>query len=464
MRLLTAAVLGLGLGFAPPALAQSIQYGPFTPYGESLYTEGPGIKLGSSGLVFHPGVAAELGYDSNVLLSNTPISAGLFRGRLHLDLATLPLQRLDAASAPKLEFRFSGLVEYRQYFAGSIDGSARQINGQIDTALAIKPRDPLSLRLYSTLISTNDARDVQSGQVAAGANQTFDGNSVQNAFIPRIYFRFGLLGQFRPGNGPLELGLGTVFHLDYYLANSDSVMRNNQLALNRSLGNDANIYAQLRVLPQTTVKLEVRSTFVDYYTTGAPLPQMAPLRITLGVNSLLLPAVGVSAYAGYANSFAYGTAFLASAGRESYNSFIAGAEVRLRLAAKMRLNLGWARDIADTIFATYLADDRVYLHYDHFIWRGLAAHLRLDNYFRNYGGLADPTQLGYTGYSSDVRNDIVLNYSGELSYRALSWLEVGVNYNLIYDKTDFAFRCGAGCTQSASFLKHAVMARLDFAY
>ena len=88
MRALSTGLFGLCLlaAGAGTAAAQSNQNGPFDPYSWNVYNEGPGIKLGD-GLVFHPGLATELGYDSNVLLNNTPAGAGMLRLRAR-DLGT----------------------------------------------------------------------------------------------------------------------------------------------------------------------------------------------------------------------------------------------------------------------------------------------------------------------------------------------------------------------------------------
>ncbi|MCS6912403.1 MAG: hypothetical protein RMK29_07770 [Myxococcales bacterium] len=458
---LSPVLIALLLGLANPAHAQGNQYGPYDPYVWSVYNEGPGIKFFHDGLVFHPGLSTELGYDSNVLLATPAADAGMLRLRLHLDLATLPPQRSDGNYKPKLVFRAGGMFEYRQYFSRDERvGTVQQLNGLSNIDLAIRPHDPLSLYLYNNLIVTNDTRNLEV--------------ATRETFAPRLFWRFGLLGVFRPGNGPLELGLGDAVRLDYYI--SDDLSRN------RSFGNEATLYAQLRVLPQTTVKLEVRSSYITYYESSDFLPNAVPLRIIAAANSLLLPALGVSAFAGYGNSLQLGAEQIAGLTRgtaPNYNNFVGGAELRLRLLAQMRLALGWARDFYDSIFATYLADDRLYLNYEHYIWRGLAAQLRFETYFRQYGALAPWRSLGFQGYRvgnvecNDLmpgpctlsRSDIILNLAAELKYRVRSWMELGVSYSLLNDITDFRFVVVPGSQyEDAAFIKHMVLGKVDIAY
>ena len=81
---------------------------------------------------------------------------------------------------------------------------------------------------------TNDARNLE-----IASNQTF---------APRIFDRLGLLGTYRPGLGPLELASPDV---DHYVQS--------ELERSRALSNDIQLYGQLRVLPETLVRLEVCS-------------------------------------------------------------------------------------------------------------------------------------------------------------------------------------------------------------
>src|SRR5581483_5658183 len=108
-----------------PAVAWA-QAETWSAYPSSVYREGPGLRIGQAPIVFHPGIILEGGYDSNVFYSpaGQETGAGVLRIRAHLDIATLPPQRMEGDSGtadPKVDFRFSGQVEYRQYLSGSSD-------------------------------------------------------------------------------------------------------------------------------------------------------------------------------------------------------------------------------------------------------------------------------------------------------------------------------------------------------
>ncbi len=442
------------LGAPDAARAQYVAYGPFEVYTPTVFREGPGFKIGD-GLVLHPGLSTELGYDSNALWAGAAGGAGVLRLRPHLDIATLSPQRLGEGEGegarPRLIFRFGAAVEYRQYLSTDFRiGTTQQFNASSDADLKIKPYDPLSFRLYNHFLVTNDARNLE----------------VTPPFAPRIYDRIGALVTFRPRNGPLELGLGESFRIDSYLQS--------ELAANRALSNDIDLYASLRVLPETTVKLAVRSSYVSFYDAAAVIPNSAPLRITAGAQSLILPWLGASLYVGYGNSLHFNVPAMSAVAptlvgdlsRVSYNNFVGGAEARLLLIQRMRLLVGWSRDFFDSLFATYFVDDHLYVHYEHNLWRSLVARVNFDTYFRDYGALVSPSTLSYRAYRNGQtqRKDTLVGLSVEATYRPLAWLEAGVSYSLLDDLTDFGFVDGAGTRTDAAFVKHVVLFKVDLAY
>jgi len=77
-----AGLFALLLGAASsPARAQYVPYGPFEVYPSMQLREGPGFKVLGDGLVIHPGIATELGYDSNMLMASQAGGAGVLRLR-----------------------------------------------------------------------------------------------------------------------------------------------------------------------------------------------------------------------------------------------------------------------------------------------------------------------------------------------------------------------------------------------
>ncbi|MFO0574012.1 MAG: hypothetical protein U1A78_08445 [Polyangia bacterium] len=460
--LLGAGLLGAVLQSTPAAAqavpySPTVAYGPFEIYPSTLWREGPGFKVLRDGLVLHPGIAADLGYDSNVLMQAQSVAAGVFRLRAHLDLATLPPQRLDEDSRPFLKFRLGAALEYRQYFSSDPRiGAAQQLNAESSADLRIKEGDPLSLQIYNQFLVTSDARNLEIANY--------------NSFAPRVYDRIGLVGSFRPGLGPLEIGLAESLHFDYFVPEAT--------AYGRSLGNDLSLFGALRVLPQTVVRLELRSSYVQYLSDLSAVPRSAPLRILGGVQTLLLPWLGASVYLGYGNSLHHGysadTVKLLTKNNISASEFVGGIEARLLLVRQMQLRAGWARDFFDSIYASFFRDDHLYVHYQHTPWRTLTLGAQLDVYLRDYGALSPATTLGYSRYARNAtaRSDTLIGFGAEATYRPLAWLMAGVSYNVLDDRTalgaELDYRDDAGRmftkTDNLAFVRHVLLFKADVAY
>lgn len=451
VRLCQALALVLAVaGAQGRAEAQYVPYGPFEVYPGQVFREGPGFRVLRDGLVLHPGVSAELGYDSNPLLASKSSHSGVLRLRAHVDLATLPPQRLDN-TLPTLEFRVGAAVEYRQYFSADYRvANMAQLNAQSDAELTLFRGRPLSLRAFNQFLVTNDARNLE-----IASNQTF---------APRIFNRLGLLATYRPGLGPLEIGLGDSFRVDHYVQG--------ELERSRALSNDIQLYGQLRVLPETLVRLEVRSSYVSFYGAGSPLPPSAPLRVIAGAQSMLRRWIGASLYLGYGNSLHHNLPLpttmqlVGNLGGVSYSGFVGGLEARLHLLPRMRLSAGYARDFFDSIYASYFVDDRLYIHYEHGLWRSLQVRAQFDTYFRQYGTLVAPPTFGYRAYRNGVttRGDVLVALTAEATYRPLSFLEVGASYSVLDNETDFGFVDGTGIRNDAAFAKHVLLFKADLAY
>jgi hypothetical protein len=97
----------------------------------------------------------------------------------------------------------------------------------------------------------------------------------------------------------------------------------------------------------------------------------------------------------------------------------------------------------------------------------LSAHLSGGVRFRHYEGLLAPMEVGYSDYVPSMtrtRDDMVYEARAELNVLATSWLSFGASYNLLGNRTDFAFVDGAGAPTPVRFIKHAAFGRVNFAY
>jgi hypothetical protein len=403
-----------------------------TTYGESVYKEGPGIRLGGTPLTLHPGIAVEGGYDSNVFyLPSNEVGSGLLRIRGHIDLATLPPQAFegDASSVdPKIDFRFSSVLEYREYLTSDpVVQQQRSLNLMAAGDFVILPRGPFTLHISDLFVRTVDPR-----------NEESTGN------FTRDYNRAGLLGEYRLGS--LTVGLGDTFSVNFW--ETDAIKYGD------SYNDEGQAYARLRILSQTVLSLVVRAGWVHYYNNNAV--DSRPFRALLGATTLFTSWFGASAAIGYGNSF--------STGGPSANGVLAQLEARFILPHRARISLAYDRDFADSIFADYYFDDHVGVVYVQPLVRRLSANLAAGIRFRHYDGLIDPKLVGGVSYNSTTRDDILYDVRAELSVQAQSWLAIAASYNLLDDSTPFAIVQMNGNQTPVHYLKQSAFLRVDIAY
>jgi hypothetical protein len=409
-----------------------------------VYNEGPGFRLGSAPLVIHPGLSVELGYDSNVFYKpSNEVGSAMLRLRAHVDLATLPPQILEGdgrTADPKVEFRFSTIVDYREFLSSNANLQAqRSLNLTLGTQLVILPKGLFSLTIAEAFVRTVDPRNEE------GPGQ-----------FTRDHNRVGLMGTFHRGG--MEVGIGDYFDFDFW--------ENQQLPWGNSYYNDAQAFAKLHILPQTTAELVVRAGYVYYpQRVGNFSNTMIPVRVLVGANSLFASWFGASARIGYGAS-------LNNIG-PSYNSAIANLEVRFLLPKQMGLSLMYDRDFQPSLFGNFYADDKVSLAYEMPFVNRVTIHLAGGIIFRHYNGLPPPSLVNAIAYTSNERDDVLYDAHAELRYRATSWLQVGAVYNLIVDSTKFGFISTAPGGNPPRILpyeipvgytKHTVLAQADFAY
>jgi hypothetical protein len=433
------------LAVVPPASAQSGGHQNWNPYSVSVYNEGPGFRLGHAPLVLHPGIAIDAGYDSNVFYS--PVNAagsGLLRMRAHFDLATLPpLRRVgDTGTAhEKIDFRLSTQLEYREYLTPDpAVQQLRSLNVFGDLNLIILPRGPFSLRIWDTYVRAVDARTQDGTGVP-----TVDGGQ----FFAQNYNRVGLGATIRPGARRIEIGLTDSFAF--------TIWETPNFNIGNSIRNEAEAYLHIRFLPETIGTVSARVGYIRYL--DQPELEQVPVRAIAGVSSTILRWLSVSGHIGYGNSV--------NLVGGSFNSVLARAEVRFTLPIMTRISVGYDRDFGDTLIANYYIDDRLFLTLDQPLIRRLVARLGGGVRFRRYESLRPPAVLGFDRYSTTdlTRDDILYEVRAELNVLVTNWLQLGASYTLLGDATEFQFfPAGGGMPFQASYIKHAVFARANFAY
>ena len=433
-------LLGRSIAFAllaivcatTPAAAQ--QDRPWNPYGTEVYREGPGVRLGNAALIFHPGAVIEAGYDSNVFyLPDHEVGSALLRVRLHFDLQSAPAVEVNGVTPSanqQIDFKLSTQIEYREYLSRNEALTAqRSINAFVAGHLTIFPKGRVTLRIDEEFIRSVDPRNGE-GPVTFG----------------RIYNRAGVELMGRPGSGRLELGVADHVIVQRY--------EDSDLQFGNSLQNEAQLFARFKLFSRTVLGLTVGVGYIRY--DNSPSLEAVPLRVLAEASSPLTSWLEATLALGYGNSLSLRSA--------RFSSAISHEELRFLLPLGIHISVGHRRDFFDSLFASYFVDDSIYVGYQQPFLHLLRFYAEGAVRFRRYEGLVDPMLLGYIGYSSTHRSDLLFDAHAGLSVQARRWLAVGASYNLLGDRTDFGFMRKDGSTLGVRYIKHSVLAQLDFAY
>ena len=313
------------------------------------FSEGPGYKTGDFEL--HPGIGAEIGYDSNWF--NRSSKAGVANGNV-VDAATLRvtpslvLQSLGAArregqesaAPPPVTLRASVSGTYREFFGGGGVSDQRNVSLNSDLRVEIMPQRPWTLGIiggYIRMIRPN-----------TNANPDISFNT-SNPYV-------GTDLTWTPNNGTFDTTLGYTF---------------NAVMFEQSVGapytNFRHEFAyrnRWRFRPRTALFSDTTLGIINYSDAGRAvtvLTDSIPLRSRIGLNGLLTPRIATLAAIGYGGSFYQSD----RASTQQFDSIIGQAEVRFYLTdnpdaadpgkvslTQSSLALGYTRDFENS----YLSD------------------------------------------------------------------------------------------------------------
>lgn len=368
------------------------------------YTEGAGIRVGNFEL--HPGVALEVGYDSNYLRADdgkSPAGSIRFRITPSLSLSTLGPQRTQGVAntpPPDVEFRATTAVTYNDFIGVNGDenlkanvGNQRNISGNLDLNLAIRPRREWSGSLYAGI-----GRAVQPSEQGA-----FD--QFQGAF-DRLLPRAGGELVWAPGAGLLDWRLGYRF--------SGAVFERELGGVPSATGftnfeHQIQMRGRWRFLPRTAMLFDLRQGFISYLQFPGSIDQgyktsSHPLRAQIGVNGLITPSFGILAMGGWGASF-----YEPRGATNDFDSFIGQAEVKWFItptaasdpaAASLQsssIAVGFIRDFSDSLIGSYVERNRAYANISYFF--GGRVLVVLDG---GVGPYSYPPLASYRGQAQDA--------------------------------------------------------------
>jgi hypothetical protein len=331
------------------------------------YGEGIGIRTGD--LELHPGVAAEVGYDSNYFQrSGDEASPGeypiysAYRLRItpSFSMSTLGPQRraLDgqAAAAPKLTFRSSVFASYNELFGSASDeanlSDQRNLELGASGSVDILPQSPVGVDFRGDYVRTIQPSNDPATEAAWN----------------RDTVRGGAGATFRPGGGLFDWRLGYDITYNYFERDVFRSLTNSQHSFNTR--------GRWRFYPRTALVYDAQTVLVRYTFYNAPRNDGQTVQARLGVSGLVTNRFALMAMAGWAASYYAPTAVPV---RGNYDGLVGNGELKWYVLPQPTLQptdatvglshiaVGYLRDYANSYLADYYRRDRVYAKASYFV-------------------------------------------------------------------------------------------------
>jgi hypothetical protein len=336
------------------------------------YSEGVGVRTGDFEL--HPGIAGEVGYDSNWFLRSSrvgalngpPVLPALeFRITPSLALSTLGPQRREAdtgSAMPDVAFRAGVSGTYREFAGVSNDPGAGSLSDQrnisllADARLEIEPERPVGGSL-----SASYGRFILPNSAAADPDLSFTHDDVSAGGELAI----------QPGGGMLDWHFGYQFR--------DSIFENSVGAPFDNMSNDVYTRGRWKFGPKTALIHETTVRFISYTDANRAaqegLVSSTPIRTRIGINGLISDRFAALAMVGWGASFF--DAVIPQV--QQYDSVIGQAEVRWFLSANpgtaspadvgltlSSIAIGYNRDFQNSYLSNFYGSDRGYVRFAYF--------------------------------------------------------------------------------------------------
>ncbi|MDH5674614.1 MAG: hypothetical protein OEZ06_20975 [Myxococcales bacterium] len=372
--------------------------------------EGHGIRLGDFEL--HPGVGAEVGWDSNVFLGedgDDPNSAVL-RVAPHLYLSNLTKERLQG-EVQRTEFRFGVSGRLRHYFATD----ARTDVG-VAQNLSLKHRAGrlVALELFETF-----SREIEP---FADAGAPAASSSFNPPGFGRDKLEVGGRFELHSSGELLRGGLGYAYGFDIF---EDGAFDGNSSDRHRFLADTS-----WQFLPKTSLIWRGNLIFHDWEATPANLATerngSTQIHNLLGLNGALTPSFGFTLLGGYSAGF-YDD-------EGDFEGVSAEAQSRWRIQDNFSWNLKLAREYRSAFQGNYARFDRIGTEFQLLFGGAWVITPSLQVAFVDYG--VDDRADQFNG---GPREDIHwrANLSGE--YRVVDWFAITGEFGYLRNDTDFVY-------------------------
>ncbi len=379
---------------------------------------GPGINVGN--MVLHPGLAAELGYDSNYFLRTDRTGPQIINGNPQDTLLArvTPSIRVasrqqppnpdalqeDQGTAPRPALAFDGgaSASYREFFTGDLQNQ-RNVNAEADAALQILPG-----RVWSGALDVGWVRLAQPS-VLGNPDQSYDNDTIGA----------GADLATQPGLGPVDWHFGYRYTATFFERSVANPFNN--------MGHQIYTRGRWRFRPRTAFLFEAGVTYHSYNDPTNSIYSLhtsTPVRARLGFEGLLTSRLALMGLVGYEGTFVQGANDQDVTPRD-FDTVIGQLEVRFYPTTTLteapsartsllvsQIALGGVRDVLPSYLGDYMAVTRGYLRAEYFFANqffvtlegGIGSYEHPDLFFGPaFAPIAAPVLL-QSGYS-DLRAD-----------------------------------------------------------
>ena len=322
--------------------------------------EGEGLRSGD--FEFHPGIGAELGYDSNYFLrtdktdprfvngapQNPPTDGGVLHVTPSLTLNTVHAKDPTAAPSP-IAFTAAVAATYSEYFGKQELRDQRNLSGGASARFDINAGRPIAFGVFATY-----QRLIQP-TVVGDPNLSFNRSDVGAGADVTV----------TPGGGTLDMRFGYQF-FGALFEDSEGVPYTN-------FTHEVSVRNRWRFRPRTALFSETTLRFISYPNASRALNYLndsTPLRTRFGVTGLVTDRFGVLVAAGYGATFFQKPELNSSLQYDSINAQAEGTfylsqgagtdEPGKATLLLSTISFGYIRDFQNSLLSNYYTSDKGY--------------------------------------------------------------------------------------------------------
>lgn len=397
------------------------------------FSEGPGYKTGDFEL--HPGLGAEIGYDSNWFLrtskagaaNGNPVDAATLRVTPSLVLQSLSPQRREGQETPlppPVSFRAAIAGTYREFFGGGGISDQRNLSLNSDVRVEIMPQRPWTFAIIGGYIRTIRPNTNANPDISFNTSNPYVGGELT----------------WTPNNGTFDTTAAYTFNAILFEQSAGAPYTN--------FRHEIGYRNRWRFRPRTALFSDTTLgviTYNDANRAANVLTDSVPLRSRIGLNGLLTPRIAALGSVGYGGSF-YSTG---RATTQQFDSVIGQAEVRFYLTenpdasepgkvslTQSSLGLGYVRDFENSYLSDFNEVNKGYANLSYFFGgrvltniTGSVAAVGYPNlYVNNAAGAPVQVLAGFTAVRPEVQ--------GYGEYRFTDSLAVNLTLTFAANLTD----------------------------